>query len=413
MTLSGAREGVAIAIDSLRSNRIRAFLTILGIVIGVATVMAMAAMIVGVRSTVTGQLSAMGPNNFMVERFDQTQVRIVRDGTNRPPWEGLPRITPDEARLIASLPAVQSVTASVSANADLTYERSTLAGVDVRGRGHLWPDYERGVFTYGRNFLPSEESRASPVVVLTETTSQALFGGVDPTGQHVRLNGEQFRVVGVFKEEANVFSGMMSSGVIVPATSAMQRLRANRDWYSLLVVPAAGFTQAIAIDQTTTALRSARGLGPGAENNFALVRQEALADMFNRISGVFFLVMLVLSSIGLLVGGVGVVGIMMISVTERTREIGVRKALGATRREILWQFLVEAVTVTVIGGLIGIVIGGGGAMLVGLLTPIPASVPAWAVAAALGVSAITGIGFGLYPAHRAARLDPVEALRYE
>jgi putative ABC transport system permease protein len=143
------------------------------------------------------------------------------------------------------------------------------------------------------------------------------------------------------------------------------------------------------------------------------MRQEALADMFNQIAGAFFLVMLILSSIGLMVGGVGVVAIMMISVTERTREIGVRKALGATRREILWQFLVESMTVTVIGGIIGIAVGGGGALLLGALTPIPAAVPLWSIAAGLGVSAITGIGFGLYPANRAARLDPVEALRYE
>ena len=167
------------------------------------------------------------------------------------------------------------------------------------------------------------------------------------------------------------------------------------------------------MDQVTTALRSVRGLPPGQENDFAVVRQEAFTEMFNSLTWIFFLVMIVLSSIGLIVGGVGVVGIMMISVTERTREIGIRKALGATRNEILWQFLVEAVTVTLIGGIIGTVLGGAGAMLLSALTPVPASVPLWSIAAALGVSAISGIGFGLYPANRAARLDPVDALRYE
>jgi putative ABC transport system permease protein len=171
--------------------------------------------------------------------------------------------------------------------------------------------------------------------------------------------------------------------------------------------------QAQAMDEVTVTLRTSRGLRPADENNFALIRQEAISDMVGRFTGIFALVMLVLSSVGLLVGGVGVVAIMMISVTERTREIGVRKALGATRKEILWQFLVESMTVTVIGGAIGMLVGGGGALLLALFTPLPASVPLWSIAAALGVSAVTGIGFGLYPANKAARLDPVDALRYE
>ncbi|MQA88890.1 MAG: FtsX-like permease family protein [Gemmatimonas sp.] len=407
------REGIGIAIESLRSNRVRAALTILGIVIGVATVMAMAAMIVGVRSSVTGELAALGPNNFMVDRFDQTEVQLINDGTQRPPWEGKPPITPREAELIAGLPSVESVTASVSTQAELRYEATVISSIDVRGLGHLWPDYTRGDFVYGRNFMPAEEQAGAQVVVLSEVASDALFNGRNPVGRFVRLRGERFQVIGVFRQPDNIFSGMASNWVTVPASTAVQRLRANPNWYSLLVVPNARYTQAEAIDQVTAGIRASRGLRPIEDNNFAVVRQEALTEMFDQLTGVFFLVMLVLSSIGLMVGGVGVVAIMMISVTERTREIGVRKALGATRREILWQFLVESMTVTVIGGAIGVLVGSGGALLLGFLTPVPASVPLWSVAAALGVSAVAGIGFGLYPANRAARLDPVEALRYE
>jgi putative ABC transport system permease protein len=413
MAVNSVTEGVGIAIDSLRANKVRAGLTILGIVIGVATVMAMAAMIVGIRSSVTDELSALGPNNFMVERYDQTQVQLVNDGTQRPPWEGVPRITPDEADLIAGLPSISSVTAAVSTSGELRFESSIIESVSIRGRGYLWPDYVRGEFAYGRNFLPSEDRRGAQVVVLSETASQSLFGSIDPTGRFVRLAGDRFQVIGVFREGDNIFTGMGQMSATVPTTTAVQRLNANPDWYSLLVVPSASATQAEAMDQVTATLRSSRGLKPAENNNFAIVRQEALAEMFDQITGVFFLVMLVLSSIGLLVGGVGVVAIMMISVTERTREIGVRKALGATRREILWQFLVEAMTVTVIGGVIGIALGGSAALLLGALTPIPAAVPLWSIAAGLGVSAVTGIGFGLYPANKASRLDPVEALRYE
>jgi putative ABC transport system permease protein len=181
----------------------------------------------------------------------------------------------------------------------------------------------------------------------------------------------------------------------------------------LAVSPAPGYTQQQSMDEVTATLRSLRELKPGEDNTFSIVTQDKLLESWNKITGVFFLVMMVLSSIGLMVGGVGVVAIMMISVTERTREIGVRKALGATRREILWQFLVEASTLTLVGGAVGMLVGGLVAFALSRLTPIPAHVPLWSIVAALAASAFTGVGFGLYPASRAARLDPVEALRYE
>ncbi|HUE95184.1 MAG TPA: ABC transporter permease [Longimicrobiaceae bacterium] len=413
MNLHSVQEGVGIATESLRANKVRAALTILGVVIGVATVMMMAAMIVGVRSTVMDELSALGPDNFTVRRFDPSEVRVVNIGPRRPPWAGRPVITMEEAALVEALPTVNSVTPSLTSNGELRHGSESLEFVEIRGQGHLWPEYATGEFLHGRNFIPVEEGRAARVTVLSERASEALFGAADPSGREVRILGEAFRVVGVFRQPDNIFVGASMPFVVVPVTSAMRRLGISDNEFSLLVVPAAGAPAEQVMDQVTATLRSARGLRPGEENDFGLVRQEALADLFDQFTGVFFLVMLVLSSIGLMVGGVGVVGIMMISVTERTREIGVRKALGATRREILWQFLVEAMTVTLIGGAIGMLVGGGGAMLIDALTPVPASVPLWAVAAALGVSAITGIGFGMYPANKAARLDPVEALRYE
>jgi putative ABC transport system permease protein len=412
MNFVAAREGVQIALDALRSNKIRAALTILGIVIGVATVVAMAAVIGGVRNSITGQLEMMGPENFTVERFDQTQIRI-QDGSQRPPWEGKPPITMQEAELIRSLPSIQSVAAAVGTGADVKAGSKLLESVQIMGRSASWPNYAEGDFISGRNFLPIEEERAAMVVVLSDGLAEGLFPGVDPVGRNVRVAGEQFTVIGVYEQAANLFSELAPRWAIVPPTTAIKRLDVDEDWMSLLVVTAPTATQERAMDEVTVALRTARGLRPAEENNFTLIRQEAFLELFNRITGVFFLVMLVLSSIGLMVGGVGVVAIMMISVTERTREIGVRKALGATRREILWQFLVESVTVTVIGGLIGLAVGGAGALLLANLTPVPAQVPLWSVAAAIAVSAITGIGFGVYPANRAARLDPVEALRHE
>jgi putative ABC transport system permease protein len=325
-----------------------------------------------------------------------------------------PAITLREAAQVGSVPSVKSVTAAVDGGAELKQGGRVFDGIQVVGRGWQWPDYAQGDFVAGRNYLPAEEARSAPVVVLSHDLAESVFERAEAAiGQTVRLGGHPFTVIGVYRLKPNLFSALAKNLAFTPHTTAIKLLGVREEWLQLLVVPEAGVAPEQAMDDVTAALRVARGLRPADDNDFALVRSQAFAELFDRLTGVFFLVMLVLSSIGLLVGGVGVVAIMMISVTERTREIGVRKALGATRREILWQFLVESMTVTVIGGAIGLLIGGGGALLLGALTPIPASVPLWAVFAALGVSAVSGIGFGLYPANKAARLDPVEALRYE
>jgi len=227
------------------------------------------------------------------------------------------------------------------------------------------------------------------------------------------MDGMPFEVIGLFRMAENIFSAGMRDFAIVPYTAALKYLNADRSLLQILVVTEDGSTQDQAMDQVMAEMRTIRGLRPGDPNNFALIRQEEILDTFNRITLVFFLVMIALSSVALLVGGVGVIAIMMIAVTERTREIGIRKALGATRTEILWQFLVEAATLTVTGGAIGLAVGGFLAFLVSAATPIPAAVPVWAILAALGMAAIAGIVFGLWPAWRAARLDPVEALRFE
>jgi putative ABC transport system permease protein len=407
-----AREGVTIALDALWSNKVRAALTILGIVIGVATVMAMAAIITGIRSGVMEDVAAAGPHNFVVSRIDQSQLSFDQDF-----WTAMrrrPRITLEEAALLSSTPSVQSVTAAVDGSSELKWGPHTFSGIQVAGRGAQWPNYTQGDFIAGRNYLPSEELRSAPVVVLSHDLAESVFDSPEAAvGQTVRLGGHQFTVVGVYRLKPNLFSALARNLALTPHTTAIKLLRAQENFLQLLVVPVDNVGQEQVMDDVTAALRVSRGLRPGEENNFAVVRSEAFVEMFNRLTGVFFLVMLVLSSIGLMVGGVGVVAIMMISVTERTREIGVRKALGATRREILWQFLVESMTVTVIGGALGLLLGGGGAFLLSLVSPIPASIPLWAIFAAIGVFAISGIGFGLYPANKAVRLDPVEALRYE
>jgi putative ABC transport system permease protein len=272
----------------------------------------------------------------------------------------------------------------------------------------------------GRVFTEQESRSATRVVVINTTAKERLFGDGDAMGKDVMLTslsgagrGGPFTVVGVFKDEASFLQGGEQPRIITSIYALNRRLGANTRWMSIVVKPLPSAAQDVTIDDVTSAMRGMRGLRPGRESNFAIITQDKLFDVYNKVFGMFFLVMIALSSVGLLVGGVGVIAIMMISVTERTREIGVRKALGATRGVILWQFLVEAITLTATGAAIGLVLGWAGSFGIRAWTPIAASVPPLAVVAALATSAFTGIVFGMLPALKASRLDPVVALRHE
>ncbi len=250
-------------------------------------------------------------------------------------------------------------------------------------------------------------------MIVNDEMATKLFGDSDPLDKMIAISGVPFRVIGVYHYAASFLTGGNRPRAIVPFETAYRTLNASYSNIGVAIVPRDEVTRDDAEDDVIAVMRGRRGLRPAQDNNFAIITQDKLMDTYNSIFGMFFLVMIVLSAVGLLVGGVGVVAIMMISVTERTREIGVRKALGATRATILWQFLVEAVTLTAIGAMIGLMFGSIVAVIVRNTTPIQASTPPWAVAAALGASAVTGIVFGMLPAMRAARLDPVDALRYE
>jgi putative ABC transport system permease protein len=270
-----------------------------------------------------------------------------------------------------------------------------------------------GDLVAGRDFTPSENAAAAPVVIINTKLKERLFDDGDPIGKTLRLNGQQFTVIGVHEPVATAFDAGEKGRVTVPFETARRRLDIGVRWMSLSVKPREGVSRDAAMDDVLALLRAERKLRPGDANNFFVSTPEKILEIYNKFVGAFFLVMLVLSAIGLIVGGVGVVAIMMISVTERTREIGVRKALGATKAIVLWQFLVEAATLTTIGAVVGLVAGAAISAAVRAFTPVQASIPPMAIVAALGASALTGILFGMLPAARAARLDPVEALRYE
>jgi len=417
--MAALEEGFRIALAAIRTNKVRASLTILGVAIGVAVVVTMAALITGIRSSVLEAFEAAGPGNFVVTRFDMTNVRIVSDGSGRPPWWNKPKITPLEAQRIGRLPGVKDAIADFDMSLSISFEGDRVTGVQGGGDSAEWPQYTIGEFTAGRNFIPAEVEQGRAVIVISGPLATELFGRLDPIGKRVRVSAggrganQLFTVVGVFDIGEMIFADAVEHFAIVPYTAALKRLKANDMFFQVLVVPKDGIPQVEVQDQVISLMRTMRGLGPTEENNFAILRSDQLVDLFNRLTGVFFIVMLALSSVGLLVGGVGVIGIMLISVTERTREIGIRKAVGATRREILWQFLVEAGVLTLLGGASGLLFGALAATGVESVTPIPAAIPLWSVAVALSMAVVTGMLFGLLPAVRASRLEPVDALRYE
>lgn len=408
MRIASLREGASLALDQIRANKFRSGLTILGIVVGVATVMAMSAMIQGIQSSIMSEMEQVGPKNFVLSRYDMS-VQMVSSGqrTFHPP------ITVGEVRRLQGLPTLRRAIPGINMNAEFVNGRQRLPSVTISGTDYGWTDYSSATIASGHDMLPNHVQASAPVILLSTHLAESLFGQLDPVGRTVRVNGTPLEVIGVVAMSDNIFSAMQRNVAIMPYTAMIKHLRASVFGLAVSIVPTAGASQDEAMDQVTMTMRTLRGLRPADENDFALIRQEEFLETFNRITGVFFMVMLALSSVALMVGGVGVIAIMMIAVTERTREIGIRKAIGATRHEILWQFLFESVTVTGIGAMIGMTIGAGLAFLVAAFTPIPASVPLSAIVAALIMAVVAGILFGMWPAWKAARMDPVEALRYE
>jgi len=413
MKLHSVSEGWLIAVEQLRANKLRSALTILGVVIGVATVMAMASIVQGIRDQIINTIEVAGPTTFYILRFWSTtplnpdalpkEVRIR------------PVITPTEAEGIARLPDIRYAGTWVQLFQKMEYGGVHTQLVTIFGADDHYMEIQGGSLPEGRFFTTAELRTGTPVVVIERRFADKLFGRVNPMGRLLRISGKSFQVIGIYLNPENIFQPPSQEiAAIIPFEAARRFFRydeTNALW--IVVKPNDGISVSRAMDEATVQLRRIRGLRAGDPNSFDLITQDQILDVFNKLTGVFFLVMLVLSSVALLVGGIGVMAIMMVSVTDRTREIGVRKALGATRREILWQFLVEAATLTLMGGVLGIVLGLAFGQLLRVFMSLELSVPVWSAVVACAVSVFIGLVFGIAPAARAAGLDPVEALRYE
>ncbi len=407
------RNNVAIAIDTLRANKLRSGLTILGVVIGVSTVMMMAAIVQGIKEQIVRTIEIAGPTTFYVMKASsQTPVNPDR----LPAWIRIrPNLNAAEARRIQELPEISYAAIWGQTVGRLEYKGQRTQALAINGADDRFVEVQGGDLVQGRWFTKPELVAGSGVAVLEEDAARKIFGAESILDKSVQIGGRPATVIGVYQKASNIFEPPgQGTGAIVPYEWLDHQFKIDKtNAVFIPVKPRKGVTAADAQEAVTIALREMRGLRPADKNNFDMITQDQILDTFNKITGVFFLVMIVLSSVGLMVGGIGVMAIMMVSVTNRTREIGIRKAVGATQREILLQFLVEAATLTGIGGLIGIIVGLAVGRLVTMFMNIDAGIPILLTVIAVTVSVGIGIVFGMIPARRAAKLDPIEALRHE
>lgn len=408
-----AAENLTIAVDILRTNKLRAGLTILGVVIGVSTVMAMAAIVQGIRDQIVHTIELAGPTTFYVVKFfSQTPVnpdRLPKSVRIRPD------LTADDAERVAQLPVVRYASIWAQTASRLEYGGARTQPVAIFGADDGYPLIQGGELSSGRWFTKAELASGAAVAVLQESSARRIFGRIEPIDKIVHIGGRPARVIGIYQEPGNIFSPPgQETGAIVPYLMLDHQFvidRTNALW--IPVKPRPNVSVADAQSAVTVLLREKRHLRPVDPNTFDLVTQDQILSSFNNFTGAFFWVMIALAGVALLVGGIGVMAIMMVSVTDRTREIGVRKALGATRLDILLQFLIEAATLTGVGGIVGIAIGLAGGRLATTVMGVDAAPPLGLTIIAVSVSIGIGVVFGLAPALRASRLDPVDALRYE
>jgi putative ABC transport system permease protein len=406
--LFSLREAIGMGLAAIRAYKLRASLTILGVVMGIMTVTGMSSIVAGLNTNMAKMIEGLGSSVIFVRPFKPGEQ--VPDDE----WRKRRGLTDDEVRTIKErCSAVADISPlELVAFDNIKYGNFRLKDARVLGTTQGYSTVHDAFVDKGRFLTDLDVSRRSHVAVIGPEVADALFPYVDPIDKEIQIDTGRYRVIGVMEKKGKFLFENRDNIILLPLGVTGKR---DPRFNFLLadVKPTSTAQMELAIDQVRDTLRRERKLRFMQKDNFGIFTQDTLTDLYRSLTQGIYLVMIAISSIGLLVGGVGVMNIMLVSVTERTREIGVRKALGATRRDVRWQFLTEAMTLTGVGGLLGIAVGGLIAFLVNMFSPFPAVVqPAW-VAIAFFTSLGTGLTFGLWPAIKAARLDPIEALRYE
>jgi putative ABC transport system permease protein len=406
-------EVIKLALNTVRENKVRSFLTVLGVIIGTGTIISVGSILAGLDGAVTGAIRSMGTNTVIVFK-----MQLMGGFGGRTPEERnrKPLTYEDGLAIAARCPSVERVSPyllpPLMGFTQARYKGNTYYGPQIAGTFEGYAASYNADMRAGRFFTDNEGDHRLPVAVIGEDVYKALFGEENAIGKTINAAGQEVQIIGVMNRPATAIPGQDDNRILVPYFTMRKLFPTAQE--NLLMVMAKEGKQAAAIDELRVVLRQQRHVPFDKPDNFFISTAEQMVDQFRSVTSIIALVMVVLSSIGLLVGGIGVMNIMLVSVTERTREIGIRKAIGARRSDIIFQFLSEAVVLTGLGGLIGMLFGWGVSRLVRVAMPtLPTMVPLWAAALGVAVSVGIGVFFGIWPASKAARLDPVEALRYE